>query len=124
MNCIHGIDERFCAVCNRTAAPRRGSLAPAVTLDEILRFLNDATIRATYGAVAEVLGVTPRAIAERQLGPHRPEASWIVGAENGLPTGYSEDEWHPDLLSRGEIITSGTALILQLSKWKAGARKT
>src|SRR5262249_27637835 len=101
MNCVHGLDARFCAVCTRTAIPRRGSLA-SVTLEEILRFLNDTKVRATYGAVAEVLGVVPRSMSAR-LGPHRPEASWIVSGENGLPTDYSEDEWHPELLSRGEI---------------------
>ena len=121
VKCVHGLDARFCAVCNRTAAtPRRGSLA-SVTLEEILRFLNDAKVRATYGAVAEVLGVTPRSMGVR-LGPRRPDASWIVSAENGLPADYSQDEWHPELLSSGEIIISGTALILKLSTWKAGSR--
>ena len=123
MNCVHGIDARFCAVCNRrTAAPRRGSLTASVTLEEILQFLSHAKVRATYGAVAEVLGLSPRSMDERRFGSHRPEASWIVSAENGLPTGYSPDEWHPDLLSRSEIIASGTALLLQLSAWKGGSR--
>jgi hypothetical protein len=122
MNCVHGIDARFCAICNgsRRAKPSRGSLA-SVTLEEILQFLNHEQVRATYGAVAEVLGISPRSMGAR-LGTRRPEVSWIVSAENGLPTGYSQDEWHPALLSRGEIIASGTVLVLRLSNWKAGAR--
>ena len=84
------------------------------TLDEVLTFLNGEQIRATYGAVAEVIGVSPRALGVH-LGPHRPEASWVVSAENGLPTGYDQTEWHPALLSRGEIISTGRALILRLA---------
>jgi hypothetical protein len=124
MNCVHGLDARFCAVCNKTTAatPRRGSLA-SVALDEILRFLNDAKVRATYGAVAEVLGVPQRSMGTR-LEPRRPETSWIVSAENGLPTDYSQDEWHPELLSSGEIITKGTVLVLRLSAWKASSRQS
>jgi hypothetical protein len=79
------------------------------------RFLNGEQVRATYGAVAEVLGVIPRSMGAL-LGPRRPEASWIVSAENGLPTDYSPDEWHPALLSNGDIITNGRTLILRMSK--------
>jgi hypothetical protein len=112
-NCLHGIDARFCVTCNRTPAPKSG--APGrVTLDEILTFLNDEEVRATYGAVAEVLGIAPRSMGAVP-GPHRPEASWIVSAENGLPTDYDPTEWHPALLSRGEIITSGRALLLRMT---------
>ena len=114
MNCLHGIDARFCATCNRpnTSTPR--SAVGRVGLEEILAFLNDEQVRATYGAVAEALGVVPRSMGVR-LGPHRPEASWIVSAENGLPTDYDQSEWHPALLSRGEIITSGRTLMLRVT---------
>ena len=86
-------------------------------MENILRFLNDEQVRATSGAVAELLGVIPRSMGAR-LEPHRPEASWVVGAFNGLPTDYSEDEWHSALLSQAEIITSGRVLALRLAKWK------
>jgi hypothetical protein len=112
MNCVHGIDARFCAACNRTS--KSSGTIGRTTLDEVLRFLNDEQIRATYAAVAEVVGVVPRALATH-LGPRRPEASWIVSAENGLPTDYDQTEWHPALLSRGEIITSGRALIMRMA---------
>jgi len=116
--CIHGIDSRFCAVCNRTskASPPRGAVGSA-TLAEILEFLNAEQIRATYGAVGGLLGVIPRAMGA-QLGPHTVERSWIVSAETGFPTDYSRDEMHPSLLRRDEIIGSGIELVMRLSAWK------
>jgi hypothetical protein len=90
-------------------------------LDEILEFLNHEQVRATYSAVAEVLGVIPRSLAVR-LEPRRPEASWIVSADTGLPAGYGQDEWHPALLSKGDIMRSGTALVLRLSMWRGTRR--
>jgi hypothetical protein len=114
MNCLHGIDVRFCAKCNRSSASGSRSGAGAIGLEEILKFLNDEQLRATDGAVAEVVGVSPRAIGA-VLGPHRPEASWVVSAKNGLPADYDQSEWHPALLSRGEIITSGRALLLRMT---------
>ena len=113
MHCIHGIDARFCAACHRTTTSS-GGLVGRTTLDEVLAFLNDEQIRATDGAVAEVVGVVSRALGQH-LGPRRPEASWIVSADNGLPTDYDQTEWHPALLSRGEIIKSGRELILRLT---------
>jgi alkylated DNA nucleotide flippase Atl1 len=118
MKCIHGIDARFCSVCNRReTTPLRSSVADAL-LDEILCFLNHEQVRATYGAVAELLGVTPRSMGSL-LGPRRPEASWIVSVNNGLPTDYSQDEWHPELLSHAEVIGSGSVLRLKISVWRA-----
>jgi hypothetical protein len=114
MNCLHGIDVRFCAKCNRASASGSRSGAGGIGLEEILKFLNDEQLRATDGAVAEVVGVSPRAIGA-VLGPHRPEASWVVSAKSGLPTDYDQSEWHPALLSRGEIITSGRALLLRMT---------
>jgi hypothetical protein len=114
MNCIHGLDARFCATCNRPDKSKSRSVVGSTSLEEILTFLNDEQVRATHGAVAEVLGVVPRAMATL-LGSRRPEASWIVSAENGLPTDYDQSEWHPALLSRGEIITSGRELLLRMT---------
>ena len=71
MNCPHGLDERFCSICNRVrgAVPARRA-AGSASLDEILEFLNHEQVRATYSAVAEVLGVIPRSLAVR-LEPRR-----------------------------------------------------
>ena len=119
VRCVHGIDSRFCAVCNRTskAGRPRGAIGSA-TLPEILEFLNAEQVRATYGAVGELLGIVPRAMST-QLGLHTAERSWIVSAGTGLPTDYSGDEMHPSLLRTDEVIGSGIALAMRLSAWKA-----
>jgi len=119
MPCIHGLDSRFCAVCNRTsnAGRPRGAIGSA-TLPEILEFLNAEQVRATYGAVGELLGIVPRAMGT-QLGPRTVERSWIVSAGTGLPADYSQEEMHPSLLRTDEIIGSGIALAMRLSAWKA-----
>jgi hypothetical protein len=120
VNCVHGIDERFCAICSkprRAASPARTASA-GVTLDEILAFLNDRHIRATYGAVGEVVGVIPRSLGAL-LGTRRPEASWIVNAADGLPTGYAQDECHPALFSKPDIIATGRELVMRLTVWRA-----
>jgi hypothetical protein len=122
MQCVHGLDSRFCAICNKRAPDqghraRRGSLGDA-NLSEIIQFLNHHQVRATYGAVAEVLGVIPLSMGAL-LGPRNAEASWIVSAATGLPTDYSQHEMHPALLRGSEIIRTGIELTLRLSAWKA-----
>jgi hypothetical protein len=94
----------------------------STSLEDILTFLNHQQVRATYGAVAEALGVGARSIGG-SLGPRRPEASWIVSAENGLPAGYDPSECHPALLSRGEMITTGRELLLRMSIGSRGATR-
>lgn len=81
-----------------------------LALEEIVRFLNAKEIRATYGAVAEVLGVVPRSVNSSLLGSPRQEVSWIVNAGTGLPTGYADADLHPALRKNGEVIRTGTEL--------------
>ena len=120
--CIHGLDSRFCAVCNKRSTKSRPPGAIAQTsLEQILQFLNDEQVRATYGAVGEVLGVVARGMGA-QLGARRVEASWIVNADTGLPTDYAQHELHPALLRRNSIISSGTELAMRLTAWKAKSR--
>ena len=125
--CVHGIDARFCSICNkpqaRSGGVRRRSVAPFsdANLDEIIRFLNDQRIRATYGAVAGLLGVSPRGLGAH-LGSRRPEVSWIVNAETGVPTDYNRQEIHPDLFSKAEIIHTGSELVLRMAAWKTKKR--
>jgi hypothetical protein len=95
----------------------RGALS-SVTLPEILEFLNAEQVRATYGAVGGVIGVVPRALGAH-LGTRTAEASWIVNGETGLPTDYTQNEMHPALLSKNEVISSGIELTMRLSAWKA-----
>ena len=99
--CVHGLDARFCSLClGQHSAPARPRAALGnARLDEILRFLNANQIRATYGAVGEVVGVIPRALGVA-LGHRCPEASWVVNAANGVPTGHE--------------------LLLRMAAWKRG----
>jgi hypothetical protein len=99
---------------------KRGNRTTTVGLDEIVRFLNEEQIRATYGAVADIVGGIPQAIGERLggLADMRPEASWVVNASSGMPTGYLPHQRHPALLSKTEIIKSGSELRRRLDRWK------
>jgi len=65
-------------------------------IQTILDCLNSVAVRATYGAVGEVLGVRPQ-VVPRLLGARRPEASWVVNGTTGEPTGYAPDETDPRL---------------------------
>ena len=80
MNCVHGIDARFCAVCNKKSkaavVARPAVSISTTTLEEILRFLNAVELRATSATVAEVLGVPAVALSAR-LGARRR----LVGAQ-------------------------------------------
>ena len=118
--CVHGMDGRFCAICNRTG---RGGLRASVgaidaSLAEVLRLLNEGRTRATYAAVASVLGVPPRSMGA-MLGTRRPEASWVVNGETGLPTDYEQADWHPDLLATSDVIRTGNELMLRIALWRA-----
>ena len=121
LRCIHGMDSRFCSLCNRPRnlaknTARRGHGHDA-SLAEIIRFLNHEQVRATYGAVAKVLGIIPRTMGSR-LGPRCVEASWIVSTATGLPIDYGEDEMHPALLQKVDVITTGSELTKRMSAWK------
>ena len=121
LRCLHGLDPRFCSICNKPNSAidgRRRRPVENATLAEIIGFLNHQQVRATYGAVAETLGVIPRSVGAL-LGPRHIEASWIVNAATGLPTDYGEHEMHPALRRSTEIITSGSELVRRLSAWKA-----
>jgi hypothetical protein len=78
------------------------------TIDEILEVLNRRRVRATYGAVGEVMRVPARSVS-RWLGERRPEASWVVAKQTLRPTGYTDDELHPDLPG-SRVVTTGAEL--------------
>ena len=56
--------------------------AAAMTIETILEYLNAVSVRATYGAVGDVLGVRPQ-VVPRLLGA--PPASGGFGIVNGRP---------------------------------------
>lgn len=74
---------------------------PDSTMDEILDALDHGRQRATYGAVAALLGTSPRTLmAGRQRDQRH---SWVVSRKSGEPTGYSAGQIHPDLHQRPEV---------------------
>lgn len=82
----------------------------------IVECLSASRIRATYDAVARRIGVAPISIGAR-LGGRRPQVSWIVNTQTGLPTGYTEAEMHPELRSNPRIIKTREELEELLSDW-------
>jgi hypothetical protein len=117
--CVHGLDSRFCSICNKAipASRPRGAIVDT-NLAEILRFLNDQQTRATYRAVGDLLGVSPQSIGAA-LGARTIEASWIVNTSTGLPTGYADHEMHAALFKNEDIISSSVQLALRLTSWRA-----
>ncbi len=75
-----------------------------LNLCDILKFLNVVQIRATYGAVAEVLGDRLARGPWRDLGTPRPYTSWIVRKRDGLPSGYTKEQYHPCLFRTDKVI--------------------
>ncbi len=72
------------------------------TMDQILDELDTARQRATYGAVAGTVGVSPRALMSGRERNQR--HSWIVNLKTGLPTDYTNELMHPELISKTAII--------------------
>ena len=79
-------------------------------IELILFYLNRNEVRATYGAVAEVLQI-PAQSAGRYLGSSRPYASWVVAKGTGTPSGYTKNNYHQRLFSNEMIIDSGAELM-------------
>jgi hypothetical protein len=70
-----------------------------VDLDDIVAKLNERKQRATYGAVAGILGVLPRGLMGGRQ--RNQKYSWVVaktGSGRGRPTGYTNEQIHPDCL--------------------------
>ena len=90
-----------------------------MTIESILEYLNAVPVRATYGAVGDVLGVRPQAVP-RLLGARRREASWIVSSSTGEPTGYPPDQVDPRLQGT-HVIRTGDELRRRLESRAATA---
>jgi hypothetical protein len=70
-----------------------------LSLDEIVDLLDQHGQRATYGAVAKLVGHSPRSLLKGRDRGRR--FSWIVNRDTGLPTGYQEDQIDPRLRESG-----------------------
>ena len=81
----------------------------AATMDQILDALDTANQRATYGAVAAVVGVSPRALmAGRERNQRH---SWIVNLRTGLPTDYAAELVHPALTANAIVLKTMEELV-------------
>lgn len=84
-----------------------------LTMDTILDALDTGHQRATYGAVAALLGKSPRTL---MMGCERDQRhSWIVSRRNGEPTGYAPEQVHPSLRERSEVFETKE----ELGRWLA-----
>jgi hypothetical protein len=79
-----------------------------LSLDEIIDRLDQRGQRATYGAVANLLGQSPRSLLKDRERERR--CSWIVNRDTGLPTGYVDDLIDPRLRASGPVIGTGGEL--------------
>jgi hypothetical protein len=74
--------------------------AAGLSLEGIVHQLDAHKQRATYGSVAELVGVLARGLMSGRL--KTPRYSWVVaatsgaGSRRGFPTGYSVNQIHPD----------------------------
>ena len=80
-----------------------------MTIERILDCLNRERIRATYRAVGDVIGI-PAIGVGAALGKRSQRASWVVNARTRKPTGYNDQQKHPDLRRTSRIITTGDEL--------------
>lgn len=86
---------------------------PRATLDQILDELDAARQRATYGAVAAVVGASPRALMSGRERNQR--HSWVVNLKSGLPTDYADELIHPQMTSSATIIKTKDDLVSWLA---------
>lgn len=93
------------------------AIGPAeVTLDTILGQLDRFHQRATYGAVAALVNSAPRSLMAGRARSR--EASWVVRRQTGKPTGYLDEQTHPDLGERDHVIDNPD----ELRRWLADPR--
>lgn len=78
------------------------------TLDQVVDALNRHRVRATYGAVAEIVGGIARGVMGRR--PRSARYSWVVRQHDGLPSGYHPTQWAPGLLAHSRVIRTGAEL--------------
>ena len=71
-------------------------------LDRVLEVLDKHSQRATYGAVAEVVGRLPINVMRGR--DRTPRHSWVVSKKTGKPSNYQSAELHPQLTTNEHVI--------------------
>ena len=79
------------------------------TLDRVLECLDRERVRATYGAVGEVLHLPARSVG-LQLRNRAKRSCWVVSAGTGKPTGHSATQANPSFFNT-RIINNGADLL-------------
>jgi hypothetical protein len=82
-------------------------------LDGIIAALDRHQQRATYSAVAALVGRTPRLLMQKR--PRGPQNSWIVSKTTGRPTGYTDADVHPQLTATEMVLSTRE----ELASWLA-----
>ncbi len=85
-----------------------GATMTDTRMDQILDTLDGARQRATYGAVAAVVGAAPRTLMSGRERDQR--HSWVVSSKNGQPSGYEADQMHPELMQSERVLETREAL--------------
>jgi len=80
----------------------------ARTRDTIVELLDRFHQRATYGALAGVLGKAPRSVMQGLPRNRRP--SWVVNQDSGEPSEYHKLQQHPALKERDSVLMSPAEL--------------
>jgi len=83
-------------------------------IDRIVALLERHSQRATYGAVAGVLGRNPRSLMQGR--EKCPRNSWVVSGATHFPTGYASREMHPQLGNNTAVLTSTNDLAAWIRK--------
>ena len=89
---------------------RKFEIRTVVSIKEVLAYLNEACVRCTYKAVGYAIGGVPAQSVGKRLGEKRKEASWVVNAGTGEPTGYTDAQKHP-CLKKSRLISNGPELL-------------
>jgi hypothetical protein len=84
-------------------------------LVKFVEYLARNRVRATYAAIAEAADVPVRNVG-MLLGARSPLASWVVAADAGEPTGYTDHEKDPHLHDNADVIVSGADLVRRMKR--------
>jgi hypothetical protein len=89
-------------------APSTARVSGSPDLDGILACLERHRQRATFGAVAGLLGREPLTLFDGY--PRTRRTSWVVSKSTGRPTGQEGAAVHPDLFQNPHVISNGAEL--------------
>jgi len=79
------------------------------SVEGIASILQQHKQRATYGAVAGMLGLPTRSLMQGYA--KGPLFSWIVNQKTGLPTDYTPSQIDPDLRLHERVLSTATELV-------------